>query len=170
MNKSKNTKNYTKKYAKALKGVPILDYKELCVKTKNGLKKIDPLDVTFEGSSFRLILDLYGDEKNRHKDLKHSVGQASSTLISLLKDYGCDTSSIEINALIGDLNNVLMIHPNKDYIGYQLNDAGYVIGYGYDVLMVKGEQPEDFDKGYWKLVNREFILDEVLYEQMWRSL
>ena len=173
--KSKNTKNYSKMYAKAIKGVPVLDYKDLCVRTKNGsLKKIDVLDVVYEGSSFGLILDLFNDLQNKYSDYKKATGHSISALISTLKSKGYNTPNVELNALIQDINNLVIIEPDKQYDILHCNADGYVVSSSVlisnDIVVESKDKPDDFDKGYYKYINGEWVLDEELYKQMWGSL
>jgi hypothetical protein len=168
--KGKKVRNLSRKYGSALTGIPKTEYKDLLYQDKNNkLKKINALDVTHNGSSFGLILGLYEDLKELHKQEKKEVGHSISTLISLLKFKGYNTPNVELNALIEDINHLLIIEPDKEYFGFKLTN-GYVSGYGYDVIMVKQDIPEDFDKGYWKIIDYKFVLDEEKYELMWRSL
>jgi hypothetical protein len=172
MNKSKKIKNYSRKYSNALKGAPVLDIKELCIKTANGgLKKIDPLDVVYEGSSFGLILDMYHDLQKLHSEHKKAVGHSISALIALLKQKGYNTPNVELNALIGDINELLIIEPNKVYDIFYRNADGYIVSkqpllQDCEILEV-GDIPEDYANGYWKIENGKWLLDKELYNQYW---
>ena len=172
MKKGKEIKHYTKKYGRALKNAPILDYKELCIKTKDGgLKKIEPLDVTYEGSSFGLILNLYNDLKKQYNSYKKDIGHSISTLISLLNEKGYNTSNVELNALINDINELTIIEPTKVYDIFYRNADGYIVSkqplLTDCVILESGDIPEDYANQYWKLINGKWVLDEEKYNSYW---
>lgn len=166
-------RNKYDKYARALGSVPITEYKDLLIQDKHKkLKKINPLDVMYEGSSFGLILNLFHDLQKQHNDYKKDIGHSISILISLLKDKGYNSPNVELNALIEDINNLVIIEPNKLYNVYHKNDNDYIVSsspiLSNDTILEVGERPDDFDKGYWRITdNGKWILDKKLYNEYW---
>ena len=149
MNKSKQTRNYTRKYGKALKGAPITDYKDLLIQGKdNQLKKINPLDVRYKGTTFGLILDMYEDLNKQHNEYKKAVGHSISALIATLKVKGYNTPNVRLNTLIEDINHLNIIIPNVQYSGFKL-EGECIKGLGYDVIFEVKELPDDIYSGYW---------------------
>ena len=175
MNKAKKVRNYKHKYGKAIKSCPIVEYKDLLIQDKNNrLKKIDPLQVVYNGSSFGLIFDMYGDVSDKYSAYKKATGHSISTLIATLKQKGYNTPNVDLNALIEDISHLVIIEPNKQYDILHLNANGYVVGnsalISNDIVIEHTDKPDDFDKGYYKYVNGKWELDEELYQQMWGSL
>ena len=169
-------KNKYHKYSKALTSIPKTEDKDLLIQGKDGkLKKIKPLDVTYEGSSFGLILDMLGDVSEQHSEYKKDVGHSISTLIAFLKGKGYNTPNIDLNALIEDLECLVTINPNKEYSVYHKNADGYVIGrsvvFSNDTILEDNERPDDYDKGYWRISDTgKWVLDEELFKMMWRVI
>lgn len=170
MSKSRKTKDYARRYGSALKGVPTLETKELAVKTKDGLKKIHPLDVKYEGSSFGLIRDLYAGEIKLVAELRNELDSAKSALTSTLIEKGYNTSNIELNSLIDDISHLLIIEPTKEYWNFTTNADGYIVGKQKIEIVTDGhiDIPDDFDKGYWRIVDGKFELDQEKYSQYWQ--
>ena len=173
MKKGKDVKNFSKKYGRAVKNCPILDYKDVCIRLKDGgLKKISPLDVTYEGSSFGLILDMYRDLQEQHSDYKKSVGHSISTLISLLKDKGYNTSNVDLNALINDINELTIIEPTKVYDIFYRNAEGYIVSkqplLTDCVILEIGDIPDDYANQYWKINDEgKWELDKDKFNSYW---
>lgn len=169
--KVQNYKKMSKVFLDSVKHAPQTKQGDLLIEGKNKrLKKITPLDVKHQGSTFKLILDLFEQEKNKYKELKSYVGHGNSLLIALLKEKGYITPNVELHALIADVELLNIIVPTKEYDGFEIVN-GYIVGKGYDAIFVKRELPEDIYKGYYKSDNRgKFELDKELYELMWRTV
>ena len=168
-------RNKHDKFARALSSVPKTKHRDLLIQDKNNkLKKINPLDVSYEGSSFGLILDMYHDLQKIHSEYKKDVGHSISTLISTLKDKGYNTPNVDLNALIDDINELVIIEPDKLYTVYHCNANGYVVGSSViisnDIILEDDDRPDDYAKGYYKLVNGKWVLDEELYKEMWSAV
>ena len=164
---------YSRKYLSALKNIPTLEYNDLSITTKNGgLKKVHPLDVKYEGSTFGTIRDMYFEEIEQHSELKSIVKQSIFALTSTLIEKGYNTTSTELNTLIEDISKLLIIEPTKQYYNFKVNSDGYVVGKD-DIHIVTSshiEIPDDFNKGYWKIIDGKFVLDEDKYKQLWGAL
>jgi hypothetical protein len=154
-----------RKFRQALSSVPSTEFKDLLIQDKHGkLKKIKPLDVMYEGSSFGLILDMYHDLQELHSTYKKDTGHSISTLIAFLKAKGYDKQTIDLNALIEDLNHLLIIEADKEYSVYHKDANGYVVSSSVilsdDSILSDFEKPDDYNKGYWKIVDGKWVLDE----------
>lgn len=169
MKKSKDVRNLAKKYGRAIKGAPKLEKQELAIKTRDGLKKISPLDVRYEGTTFGTMLDMYGDVSKQFSEYKKDVGHSISRFISTFKSLGHITPNIELNALIDEITSLLVLNPNVTYFNFTRDKDGYVTGkQQIDIVTTSHiEVPEDFDKGYWVIKDGEFVLDEEKYRQYW---
>lgn len=162
------SKKRTKKHSNSLRKAPNIEPHSYYLSDKNKrLKEVDSLDVRHNGVTFKTILDELHKKQGELQDLKDYVWNAESLLTALLLAYGYNTPNSELKPLIEDMSQLNIIIPNVEYIGYKL-EQGYVVGYGYDVICVKGEnQPDDFDKGYWKFDGKSWSLDEDKYKAMW---
>ena len=170
---SKDRNKYARKYSRALTSVPTVEQGELLIKDKFGkLKKIHPLDVKIDGSSFGLIKDLYETEKTNHIKLLDSLNESIARLTSVLIDGGYETSNVELNALIDDINHLLIIKPQHSYYNFTIDEQGYVTGMSPIGVVTTShtDVPSDFDKGYWKIENGNFVLDQEKYNQTWGVL
>lgn len=162
--------NYQRKFGNALSSVPVVEAKELLIKDNNNkLKKIHPLDVKYEGSTFGLIKDLYKEEIARHTECRNAIEQACGTLISTLIEKGYNTPNVDLKALIDDISKLLIIEPTKGYYNFKLNSDGYVVGKDNVQIIVQDniQVPDDWNKGYYKIIDGVFVLDEERYKQMW---
>lgn len=161
-------KSLAKKYGSSLRSAPHTTQGDLLIEGKDKrLKKISPLDVKYQGTTYKMTLDLYHDLQTQHSDLKHHVGSVSGTLISILKQKGYNTPNVDIKSLVDDILRLNIIEPTKQYTGFQIKD-GYVVGKGYDAIFEMKELPDDIYNGYWKSDKRGNItLDEVKYSQYW---
>ena len=163
----KKRKKNRRVFNQGLRNVPKIEPHCYYASDKNAhLKKVDASDVKLDGITYHTTKEQLEDFKGRYLELQSIINEANSTLTGILLRYGYNTPNIELNALTEDILKLNIIEPNVEYIGYKLVD-GYVVGYGYDLIMIKGEQPDDFDKGYWKLVNGEWTLDNERFNQIW---
>ena len=130
------------------------------------IKPIDALHVKVDGVTYETTIKTLQETIQDKEGVKNTIKGGLHNLTALLNEFGYNTSNIELNALIDDINNLNIIHPQKVYTGYEIKD-GYVIGKGYDIICELGEEPDDFDKGYWKFDGIEWVLDSVRYQQIW---
>ena len=168
---NKKRVDYSKKYGSSLKHSPDTEQGDLLIQGKNNaLKKISPLEVKYNGSTYKLILDLYHDLQDDMSLFKLNTNNSLDYLASTLKDNGYNTSNIELNALIEDIYKLDIIRPTKEYTHVTFKD-GYVNGVeDYGVLIPKGDIPEDYANGYWTIVDKKWVLDKEKYEQYWGQL
>ena len=157
------------KYSKALTSTPITEQGDLLITKSNGkFKKILPEDVKSDGVTYKLTKELYNDLIVEHQALLDTVKGASHYLTAVLIENGYQTSNIELKALISDINKLKIIKPNEQYTHYDINYSGYVIGSSdYGSILLSGDKPVDYDKGYWKITDGKWELDEIKYNQFW---
>ena len=166
--------NKYKKYSSALRTIPTVDYKDLLIKDKSGkLKKINPLEVKYNGSSFGLILDLYNSELEKCLKLQEDINNASQALIDTLGALGYNTPNVELNALIQDIRHLHVLIPNHSYVNYVLDDNGYIVDVeNVGKVLEEGTQvPSDIKNGYYYLDSDNLIVkDEQKYNEYWGSI
>ena len=163
----KNKERRVRKYSSGLKSAPTIEPNEYYKSDRDKrLHYVQPEEVKIDGVTFGYTKDLLFDKMRELTDAKDEIKGVSQTLTSILIEYGYNTSNIDLNALVQDIYKLNIIHPDKEYVGYKIVDE-YVVGYGYDLIQVKGEEPEDFDKGYWTIIDGEWKLDNVKYQQIW---
>jgi hypothetical protein len=165
----KSTKKRVYRFTSQMRGTPKIQPNEYYHTDRNKkLKPISPLDVKSEGVKYSTVIDLFDKEKHITDSLRNTIKGGIFNLTSIFNDYEYETSSVELNDLIQEIPNLNIIHPKKEYTGYALNEQGYVCGRGYDIIReVDDNEPEDFDKGYWNLIDDEWIMDEDKFKQLW---
>ena len=166
-----NSKKRVKRYTNSLRKAPNIEPHCYYVSDNHkNLKEVDSLNVRHNGVTFETVVK---ELDKKHKELeiiKHTVQACESVLTGVLLNYGYNTPNTDLNALIGDISQLNIIKPNTKYIGYKVEN-GYVVGYGYDIICVKdGNQPDDFDKGYWQFDGKAWLLDEDKFKQLWSRI
>ena len=161
---------FVTKYGNALKRVPVTEQGDILVEGKDKrLKKVSPLDIKYNGSSFGLILDLYKDLQETHKQFKNDLGHDIAKLISLLKEYGYNTPNVDLTSLIDDIEKLFIVKPTVEYYHFTFDKDGYITGMqSYGTLVSKmNDIPDDYNKGYWKIIDGEFVLDSDKFNQLY---
>jgi len=154
------------KYGRSLNLAPIIEPHSYYESDKHKrLKEVLPLEVKYQSVPLKYIYNENIDLKDELLELKAYVESTRDSLTSILIDYGCNTSNIELKPLISDLLTLNIIHPNKEYIGFKIVD-GYIVDYGYDVIIEKIEIPDGLFNGYFKYEDG-IVLDEVKFNQYW---
>lgn len=164
--KTKDRKKRIQRYGKSLDLAPIIEQYSYYVSDKHKrLKQVQPLEVKYQGVALKHTVDENTKLKGALEQVKTYVNDVSSTLTSILIDYGCNTSQIDLKPLVDDILTLNIIHPDKEYIGFDIKD-GYIVGLGYDVIIEKIELPDDVFNGYWTY-NDKLVLDEVKFKELW---
>lgn len=134
------------------------------------LKPIDVLSVKHKGLTLKTLLEQKFDLDRHHRELKEYVLQCEVALTGILIANGYQTPNVDLDLLVEDVTKLNIIKPGIEYVGYQFNDSGYVIGYGYDVILEKKEEPDDFNKGYWKVDDKGvWTLDSERMSALWNG-
>jgi len=124
---------------------------------------LDPLKVKYEGISFGLIKSLYEDLQQVKRNDDIYLNNQNKAVSEFLIKRGYNTPNVDLDALIGDLEHLLVIQDEYEYELLKLNVDGYVIGnVGLKGQVIKlAPKPDDFYKGYYKYVDSQWIIDEV---------
>ena len=166
-----NSKKRVKRYSNSLKKAPIIEpHSYYSSDVHKNLKEINSLDVRYNGVTYKTVLNQLQDRIQELNEIKNTVRGCEDLLTGVLDVYGYKTPNTNLNALIGDISKLNIIIPNVEYIGYKIDNT-YVVGYGYDLICVKSNnQPDDFDKGYWRFDGNAWSLDEDKYKAMWNAV
>lgn len=131
---------------------------------KGGFSTRKPLDVKIDGIKVSMYLELYKELQDTHKDLKHYVGTQIGVLTAFLTKKGYNTSNIELDAVIKDLEHLLIIQDTKEYEVLSVDENGYLNGIGTikptSIIIDKQPRPNDFDLGYYNYIDGEYVVDE----------
>ena len=167
--KGKETRRKAFAFSKAMSRVPKLEVNELAILNHKGnLKKIHPLKVKVDGVAFETVLDMYDRDKKELIKKNLFIKGSETALARVLIEYGYKTPSVDLNALIEDIKHLKLIHPNKVYYNIVEDEDGYVKSKQKVQHILEDDNfPEDFDKGYWKIVNGEWVLDNERFNQYW---
>lgn len=157
-------------FNKSITKVPKLEVGEYAILTpKDRLKKIHPLKVSYEGVTYGTLKEYHEKIQQELIDLQSYLKTNEDALISILVDGGYNTPNVDIKSLIEDITHLKIIKPQLDYELFTENEDGYVNG-SVDLkgeILIKGDKPEDYDKGYWRIVDGKWVLDQVRYNQYW---
>ena len=131
--------------------------------TKGGFSKLDELDVKVNGIKFKTYLDLYSDlqETKRKDDLY--LNTQNKALTAFLISKGLITPNIDLDALIGDLEELLVIVPKEEYDLLQVDANGYITSQtsiNGHIIDRPLSYPSDLLYGYYKLVDGKLVVDE----------
>jgi len=167
--KSKELRKKAQDFSRALTKAPKMLKDELAIQNHRGqLKKIHPLKVKHEGVTYETMLSLHKQLQEGHNELKELISTAELAITAILVEYGYESSNIELKPLIEDVRYLKLIHPHKSYVNYIEDDKGYIVGsVAIHQIMESGDIPDDYDKGYWKIIDGAWNLDEDRYNQFW---
>jgi len=158
------------KYGKSLNLAPIIEPHSYYESDKHKrLKEVLPLEVKYQSVPLKYIYNENIELKDELLELKAYVESVRDTLTSTLIDYECNTSNIELKPLINEVFALNIIHPKKEYIGFKIVN-GFIVDYGYDVIIEKIELPDEIFNGYFKYVDGAFVIDEDKFKEIWSVL
>jgi|LGOV01.1.fsa_nt_gb hypothetical protein len=170
-----NGRKRIKKYSNSLRRAPNIEpHCYYSSDNHKNLKEVSSLDVRHNGVTFGTIVRELETKYTELTEIRNTVQDCEGLMTGLLLAYGYNTPNSELKSLIEDISQLNIIVPNIEYIGYKLVN-GYVVGYGYDVICIKSaNQPDDFDKGYFKVEVQNgilhWILDEDKYKALWNAV
>jgi hypothetical protein len=157
----KRTKNYNKRIY-GLKRVTIEPNGIYKTNKDKMFEELAPLKVKYNGIAYGTILDLYEDLKGIHgKSVAYSKA-CNKTLTAFLIERGYNTPNVNLNALIEDLQHLLIIQDSKEYELITFDDNGYIKD-SFDLLgqvIFKQEHPADYNKGYYNYIDGKYVVDE----------
>lgn len=170
MGDAKKREQRIRKYSSVLRNTPRIEEHSYYVSDKNKrIKLVSPLDVKYDGITYKERLKQLDDYINKNELLNSNVKACEERLLSILIDYGYNTPNIELNALIEDILKLNLIHPDKKYIGFKIKNE-YIVGLGYDVILEDRELPEDIYNGYYQYLDGKIKVDSEKYHLYWGSL
>lgn len=160
-------KKRKQRYSSSLgSAVTIEPYKYYISDKHKRLKEVDAEGVKLDGITYGKTNEILTNTLTHKTNLETYVKTCEDALTSTLIEKGYNTPNVDLKSLVEDILKLNIIVPTKEYEGFKLVE-GYVVGLGYDVIQEVKEKPDDFDKGYWKLVNSKWVLDNVRYQQIW---
>jgi hypothetical protein len=130
--------------------------------------ELNPLNVKYEGVTFGLTKELYNDLQIDHRDLKNYLKGCNELLTSFLIKKGYNTPNVKQVALIADLEHLLVIQDEIDNELLTFDSLGYItncFGLKGEVIL-KQDKPSDFDKGWYKYIDGEYVVDEQRKDEL----
>jgi hypothetical protein len=173
MNKPKKTKDFKRKYSRALVNTPELEQGELCMQMRDGsLKKIDAKDVKHNGVTHETLFHMFQEEKERLAEHRNALKGVSQALSSLFASNGYNYIGESENDITENISKLQIVHNLNTTNCIVLNEDGTVKDIvGVDAVLPEHVSvPEDFNKGYWRFIDGMFVLDKELYNQYWGAL
>lgn len=134
------------------------------INSNGGFSLKSPLDVKVDGIKVKTYLGLYSDLQVKVENDKTYLNTQNQALTTFLLERGYITPNVDLNALIGDLDKLLVIIPNKEYDLLQKDGNGFIISkdeINGSIITRPSEYPIDLLHGYTREINGKFIDDEV---------
>lgn len=93
-----------------------------------------------------------------YNDLEKIIDQ----FVDILEGHGVVLESTKLTDLVNKVAELKTMRPNVPYAGLALDDNGYVVkAFKLGDFVPVEDLPVDATRGYYKLVNGAFVLDEA---------
>lgn len=97
------------------------------------------------------------------------VDQFIEELVEFLVQSGVEIKSQKLADIKAQLQEIIILNPNKEYVSVVTDKNGYIKGYNImDTIVENVDLPEDLEKGYYKLnKNNKPVLDKKRRRDLW---